>query len=405
MTDLTHLLESAQGGDLDATGELLERFQGMATSYAWSVLGDFHLAQDAVQAAFIEACGQLSRVYSARALPAWLRRLVFKQCDRIRRTARDRTASLDDVDLPAGEVEASLRLEDFERVRRVRVALARLPDLERLDALLRYYQMCSRGEIAAFLELSLDQVAYRLRSAHRLFRKEMATMPETAASSVELAAAGRDALTSIGDGNPHPQLAASIGRLREQVSLGNVAPDGAAQNLLQHSLEVARLAGQVAERLGLDASLARRAGLLHDLGKVLEGDDPHPQLGARTAADLAEDPQVVAAIADHHERGERLEDGCFLLDVTPLCFAVCAADTFSADRFADGDAATPADPTLGLVALPGGSAHAFRYLFGLELRVLVHGDVPDRRAAAVRVAAEARHALAFAGKVRVTYAP
>ena len=70
MDELNALLKAAQKGDLDATGELLERFQSMATGYAYSLLGDEHLAEDAVQAAYFEACLQLSRVYSAEAVPA-----------------------------------------------------------------------------------------------------------------------------------------------------------------------------------------------------------------------------------------------------------------------------------------------------------------------------------------------
>ena len=69
MDELNALLKSAQSGDLDATGELLERFQDMATGYAYALLGDAHLAEDAVQAAYLEACVHLVRVYSAKAFP------------------------------------------------------------------------------------------------------------------------------------------------------------------------------------------------------------------------------------------------------------------------------------------------------------------------------------------------
>ena len=65
MDELNALPKNAQSGDLDATGELLERFQDMATGYAYALLGDSHLAEDAVQAAYLEACLHLARVYSA----------------------------------------------------------------------------------------------------------------------------------------------------------------------------------------------------------------------------------------------------------------------------------------------------------------------------------------------------
>jgi len=170
MDEIEALLEEAKSGDVTATGELFERFRGMAIGYAWSLLGDWHLAEDAVQAAYFEACLHLSRVYNANAFPAWLRRLVFKQCDRIRRKRPQQTVALDEATVPsASTTDASDALEEHQRVQDVRAALVLLPELERLVTLLHYFQMRSRGEIAAFLELTPDQVAYRLRSARRLF--------------------------------------------------------------------------------------------------------------------------------------------------------------------------------------------------------------------------------------------
>jgi RNA polymerase sigma factor (sigma-70 family) len=85
MEELKILLRQAQNGDVDAYGQLVRRFQDMAVAYAYSVLGDFHLAEDAAQEAFIEAYHNLPKVYGPRAFPAWLRQIVFRQCYRQRR--------------------------------------------------------------------------------------------------------------------------------------------------------------------------------------------------------------------------------------------------------------------------------------------------------------------------------
>jgi len=405
MDEIEALLEEAKSGDVTATGELFERFRGMAIGYAWSLLGDWHLAEDAVQAAYFEACLHLSRVYNANAFPAWLRRLVFKQCDRIRRKRPQQTVALDEATVPsASTTDASDALEEHQRVQDVRAALVLLPELERLVTLLHYFQMRSRGEIAAFLELTPDQVAYRLRSARRLFKEHMIRMSHDKSPGRERTVAGREALERIGEDDASPELAHSLGLLREHISLGNVRQDGSGQSLLQHSLEVAELAGLVAERLGLDPAKARRAGLLHEMGKVLDDGSVHHERGARRAAELGEDPDVVEAIAHHHERGERLTPDCFRLDISPLCFALCAADTFSADQFQDNTQEALGDLAERLVELDQGEAYAHRYLFGLEVRVLVRGDVKDQRAAALEVAERAGKELGVGGKVRVAFA-
>jgi ribonuclease Y len=115
----------------------------------------------------------------------------------------------------------------------------------------------------------------------------------------------------------HPELAALVGRLRYRTSYG--------QNQLAHSLEVSWIAKMLAEELGTDALNARRAGLLHDIGKAVdhEVDGPHATIGADLARRYKEDAEVVHAIAAHHE------------DVEPksiLAILIQAADTLSAAR-------------------------------------------------------------------------
>jgi ribonuclease Y len=106
---------------------------------------------------------------------------------------------------------------------------------------------------------------------------------------------GRQAALDLGVGNVPPKLVGVLGRLRYRTSYG--------QNVLQHSVEVASLCGLLAAEMKLDAQLAKRIGLLHDVGKALDQDmeGTHPAIGADLAGKAGEKPVVVNAIAAHHE--------------------------------------------------------------------------------------------------------
>lgn len=129
--------------------------------------------------------------------------------------------------------------------------------------------------------------------------------------------AGEQATFDLGVHGIHPDLVRLLGKLKYRTSY--------AQNVLQHSLEVAFLCGIMASELGLNAKQAKRAGILHDIGKAVdhEVEGPHAQIGADLTKKYGESPEVVHSVAAHHE------------DITPdtvLDVLVQAADTLSGAR-------------------------------------------------------------------------
>ena len=134
---------------------------------------------------------------------------------------------------------------------------------------------------------------------------------------IQMKREGDKAIMELGIHSLHPDLVKLIGRLKYRTSFG--------QNVLSHSLEVAWLAGLMAGELGVNVQLARRAGLLHDIGKALdhEIEGSHVQIGVDICKKYRENPQVIHAIEDHHGDVE---------PKTTLAFIIMAADAISAAR-------------------------------------------------------------------------
>jgi ribonuclease Y len=206
---------------------------------------------------------------------------------------------------------------------------------------------------------------------------------------------GKEAGFDVGLHNLHPTEIECLGRLKFRTSYG--------QNQLLHSMEVAHLAGTMAAELGLDIQLAKRCGLLHDIGKSVdqEVEGTHPQLGADIARKCGEPQEVIDAIAGHHE------------DVTAAnvyCVLVSAADAISAAR--PGARRETLEKYVKRLerleeiagAFPGvETAYAIRA--GREVRVIVNAERVDDKIAHKTcrdIAKEIENEMTYPGEVRVT---
>jgi ribonuclease Y len=207
-------------------------------------------------------------------------------------------------------------------------------------------------------------------------------------------AAGEQAVFDLGLHKVHPELVRALGRLKFRAAY--------AQNLLQHSIEVGLLAGIMAGELGLNVKLARRAGLLHDIGKGVdhEVDGSHALVGAQLAKKWNESPQVVAAIAQHH--GEEPASSV-------LSHLVDAANVLSGQRPGARQELLASYVTrlYDLEKLAKGFAgvqNAFAIQAGSELRVLVeNAQISDEQSMVLAkdIAKRIEDEATYPGQVRV----
>lgn len=184
MDETARQVERAQDGDLHAYAALVRRFQHMAYGFAYAWLGDWQLAQDAAQEAFVEAFRDLPNLRDPATFPGWLRRIVRKHCDRLTRRKRIQTAPLEAAagvaaDVP-GPAEAA---ERQEMVQRVLAAVRGLPHDQRMVTSLFYINGYSQQDIAQFLDLPVTTVKKRLARSRSRLRDRMITMVDKSLKS------------------------------------------------------------------------------------------------------------------------------------------------------------------------------------------------------------------------------
>ncbi len=211
----------------------------------------------------------------------------------------------------------------------------------------------------------------------------------------EIAETGRRTCMDLGIHGLHPELTRMVGRMKYRSSYG--------QNLLQHSREVANLCAIMAAELGLNVKLAKRAGLLHDIGKVPDDEPelPHAILGMKLAEKYGEKPDVCNAIGAHHDE---IEMTTLISPIVQVCDAVSGARPGARREIVE--AYIKRIKELETLALSyDGVSSAYAIQAGRELRVLVESDkVTDMKADELSFAISQRiqTEMTYPGQVKVT---
>ena len=243
MEDLRPFVTRAQAGDLLAYGEIVRRFQDMAFGYAYSLLADFHLAEDAAQEAFIEAYRCLSKLRQPAAFPGWFRRIVFKRCDRMTRRKQVSTVPIEAagsvVHEGPGPPEKAERREMRDKVLE---AIRSLSEEERTVTTLYYVNGYSQEEVASFLEIPVTTVNNRLHASRSHLKERVITMvADTLRSNAPNPEEARDKVSlllefgeRIGRGEP---ILTALGALREETESENL------RDIIRH-MEAAISAGR-----------------------------------------------------------------------------------------------------------------------------------------------------------------
>ncbi len=211
----------------------------------------------------------------------------------------------------------------------------------------------------------------------------------------EIVEIGKRTTIELGIHGLHSELIRMVGRMKYRSSYG--------QNLLQHSREVANLCATMASELGLNAKTAKRAGLLHDIGKVPDDESelPHAILGMKIAEKFGEKPDVCNAIGAHHDE---IEMTTLLSPIIQVCDAISGARPGARREVVEAYIQRLRD--LENMALEyNGVSKAFAIQAGRELRVMVEAEkVSDEQAdaLAISLASKIETEMTYPGQVRVT---
>lgn len=211
----------------------------------------------------------------------------------------------------------------------------------------------------------------------------------------EIIEVGKRTIIDLGIHGLHPELVKIVGRMKFRSSYG--------QNLLQHSREVANIAATMAAELGLNVKLAKRAGLLHDIGKVPEQESelPHALLGMQWAERFGENPEVVNAIGAHHDEVEMTS---MLSPIIQVADAISGARPGARRQVLESYIQRLKDLEAAAMSFDGVSS-AYAIQAGRELRVMVEsGKINDDAAAQLSydISEKIQNEMTYPGQVRVT---
>jgi ribonuclease Y len=211
----------------------------------------------------------------------------------------------------------------------------------------------------------------------------------------EIMEVGKRTCIDLGIHGLHNELIRMVGRMKYRSSYG--------QNLLQHSREVANLSAIMAAELGLNPKVAKRAGLLHDIGKVPDEDPelPHAILGMKLAEKYGEKPDVCNAIGAHHDE---IEMTTLLSPIVQACDAISGARP-GARREATEAYIQRLKDLESLAMSYGGVTKAFAIQAGRELRVMVESEkITDAQSdeLSMQIADRIMNEMTYPGQVKIT---
>ena len=211
----------------------------------------------------------------------------------------------------------------------------------------------------------------------------------------EVVETGKRTTIDLGVHGLHPELMRLIGSMRYRSSYG--------QNLLQHSREVANLCSVMAAEVGLNAKLAKRAGLLHDIGKVsIEGPElPHALLGMRLAEKYKEKPEICNAIGAHHEDIEMTSS---ISPIVQICDAISGARPGVRREIVDSYIKRIKGIEELALSFPG-VIKSYAIQAGRELRVIVSSEKvtdTDTEKISAEIAKRIQEEMTYPGQVRIT---
>lgn len=211
----------------------------------------------------------------------------------------------------------------------------------------------------------------------------------------EIVETGKRTAIDLGIHGLHPELIRIIGKMKYRSSYG--------QNLLQHARETANLCAVMAAELGLNPKKAKRAGLLHDIGKVPdeESELPHALLGAKMAEKYKEKPEIVNAIAAHHDE---VEMNTLLAPIVQVCDAISGARPGARREIVEAYIKRLNDLEAIAMSYPG-VTKTYAIQAGRELRVIVGADKmndDESTKLSSEIAEKIQNEMTYPGQVKIT---